>query len=101
MSKSEGAESEPKHQNKKKRSPTLEDFSSKKTEDCEEAKTSINEILNKGEPPAGSTAYSDAKHARATSNGGRKIMSGHNLSGEKLIPDSIFQEVLNIKQLTK
>jgi hypothetical protein len=38
------------HQNKKKRPPTLEDFSAKKMEDCEEAKTSINENPDKREP---------------------------------------------------
>lgn len=61
MSKSEEAESEPEHQNKKKRPPTLEDFSSKKTEDCEEAKTSIEEISNEGESVPEPTVYLNAK----------------------------------------
>lgn len=38
------------HQNKKKRRPTLEDFSAKKMEGCEEAKASINENPDKREP---------------------------------------------------
>jgi hypothetical protein len=61
LSKSEGAKSKREHQNKKKRRPTLEDFGSKKTEDCEDAKTSIDEISNKSEPVPEPTVYLDAK----------------------------------------
>ena len=49
------------HQDKKKRRPTLEDFSHKRTEDGEEAKTSTNENPNKGEPIHEAIPCLDAK----------------------------------------
>jgi hypothetical protein len=50
-------------QNKKKqrKRPTLEDFNDKEKEDCEGAKTAIEEISNKGESALEPTVYLDAK----------------------------------------
>ena len=50
-----------KHQNKKKRRPTLEDFSDRKTDDREEAKTLENENSEKNERPPEPIPSLDAK----------------------------------------
>ena len=71
---------------------------------CANAEDTCHKVMetyaNVGEPAAGSTAYSDAKDARATSNGGRKIMSGHNLSMERLVLELTFQKFLNSTSVT-